>query len=354
MPNRIVGLKRTPVNVKDVFAYAFQHDKVTMKANGGDVALPSSHAHNYFLLSLAELLAMVGGYEWNRRGVYIDALQGYIHPHFGVFPPTRQDYMRLVDNITIADRTARHQDRPPIRMMEVGIGTGVLSIILLRRKTVDSVIGTDINPYAVACAEENFRRFGLRADLLLADLFPPPRNATAKGGTIAEKVDVVLFNPPWVPGGVAGWVRVRSRPEPPSPVLDAGTAPYESRRAHLPYTIESWVAFRTFLRTRSARHVPRRQLGARGGPFDQVQGKIGKEKNDQKNGKEITATSGCHWKFERERNHFTLSFACTMQGDRRLKNSVSSKDLYHLSNFPKQFLIHGECQNVLRMPKTAV
>jgi len=196
-PSQIMGLKRTPTNVKDIFSYAFQNDKV-MNVKGGEIS--SSSQPKYFLASLADFLAMVGGYEWHRKGVYIDALQDYIFPHFGVFPPTRQDYIQLMDNINV-DRTTRQN---PIRMMEIGIGSGVLSIILLQRKKVDRVIGTDINPYAIACAKANMQQFGFQEDLILADLFPPKAATTNEEKN--RKVDVVLFNPPWIPGNAATWL----------------------------------------------------------------------------------------------------------------------------------------------------
>jgi methylase of polypeptide subunit release factors len=77
---------------------------------------------------------------------------------------------------------------------EVGIGTGVLTAVLLQRG-VQHVVGTDVNPRAVACARDNLTRLQLmhRVTLLEADLFPPPEIE-------AEVVaDLVVCNPPWLP-----------------------------------------------------------------------------------------------------------------------------------------------------------
>ena len=90
-------------------------------------------------------------------------------------------------------------------MLEVGIGSGILSIILLRQSKVDHVTGTDINPYAIASARDNMQRLGLehRVLLLHANVFPPipppppPPSSTNIGVT---GYDIVLFNPPWLPG----------------------------------------------------------------------------------------------------------------------------------------------------------
>lgn len=182
IPDQITGLKRVAKHAPQIFAYAFRNDKDMLKDKLGNET-------SSFLLPLSDFLGMVGGYEWNRRGVFIEALQEYIYPHHGVFPPTRQDYIELLDNI---DTTSPKQDTS---LMEVGIGTGVLSIILLQQKKVKRVIGTDCNPYAIACAKDNLKRFGYgeRVDLVQTDLFP------TKEETMNEKVDIVLFNPPWIP-----------------------------------------------------------------------------------------------------------------------------------------------------------
>jgi methylase of polypeptide subunit release factors len=82
-------------------------------------------------------------------------------------------------------------------MLEVGIGSGILSAILLKQNKVHSVVGTDINAYAIACAKDNFQRLGLdeKVDLYQTDLFPIS-NSTTKD----NKYDIILFNPPWLPG----------------------------------------------------------------------------------------------------------------------------------------------------------
>ena len=189
-PKDIFDLKRAPSNADEVLVYAFQNDE--------DIGIGSVQYHeseqSYVLLSLNDFLAMTGSFEWNRKGVYINALNDYIYPHYGAFPPTRQDYITLLDHIR-ADMS--HQKY--IRLLEVGIGTGVLSIILLQQNKVHYVVGTDINPYALNCSRVNFRRFSLddRVELIHADLFP---NTKIRSEMASDKYDVVLFNPPWIPG----------------------------------------------------------------------------------------------------------------------------------------------------------
>jgi len=177
IPSQIMGLKRAPTNVKEILSFVFQSKKDMMKGKlGSDTS---------FLLPLSDYLGMVGSYEWYRKGLYVFALQDYIYPYYSVFPPTRQDYIELLDNIN-------SDIEKESTLMEIGIGTGVISLILLKQKKVTKVIGTDINPNAVECSKENAERFGYenQVDVVQADMFPE---------TSGDKVDILFFNPPWRP-----------------------------------------------------------------------------------------------------------------------------------------------------------
>ncbi|PZG13722.1 N5-glutamine methyltransferase family protein [Nonomuraea aridisoli] len=128
---------------------------------------------------LRELLGVIGAHEWRTKGVHVPALGARVHPHYGVFPPTRAEYADLVARAPLpGDRLA----------FDVGTGTGVLAAVLARRG-VRRVLATDIDPRAVTCAEDNVARLGLtgRVEVRRADLFPPGR------------ASLVVCNPPWLP-----------------------------------------------------------------------------------------------------------------------------------------------------------
>lgn len=131
------------------------------------------------LVALSTLLGLLGAAEWRRKGLEVPGLRGRLVPHYGVYAPTRSDYVELLAG---ADDVAGR------RVIDVGTGTGVLSFVLLQQGAA-SAIGTDVEPRAVACATENARRLGLsdRFTALQADLFPP------------ERAELVVFNPPWIP-----------------------------------------------------------------------------------------------------------------------------------------------------------
>jgi SAM-dependent methyltransferase len=141
------------------------------------------------LLPLRDLLGIVGAHEWRRRGLPIEALGGAtLHPHYGVYAPVRGEYVDLV-----AD-AVREWPVAGKRALDVGTGTGVLALVLARAGAA-RVVATDLEPRAVACAEENVARLGLadRVSVVRADLFPD--------GAVA---DLVVSNPPWVPAEAHG------------------------------------------------------------------------------------------------------------------------------------------------------
>ncbi|PTL82970.1 methyltransferase [Vitiosangium sp. GDMCC 1.1324] len=131
------------------------------------------------VVSLKTLLGMLGAAEWRRKGLAVPGLEGKLYPHYGVYLPTRTDYVELLLSVT---------DVKGKKVFDVGTGTGVLSFLLLQRGA-GSVTATDCDPRAVACARENAERLGLskRFEVIEGDLFPP------------GKADLIVSNPPWLP-----------------------------------------------------------------------------------------------------------------------------------------------------------
>jgi len=135
------------------------------------------------LVSLRELLGVVGAHEWRRKGIELAATGGRIHPHYGVFAPIRTEYVDLVAKTPLPPALARASVA-----FDIGTGTGVLAAVLARRG-FGRVAATDQDPRALACARENLERLGLakKVEVVHADLFPEGRAA------------LVVCNPPWVP-----------------------------------------------------------------------------------------------------------------------------------------------------------
>ena len=138
------------------------------------------------VVSLRELLGVIGAHEWRIKGVAIPALgppYAHIHPHYGVFSPVRGEYLDLLAKAPLPETMG-----PDFRAFDIGTGTGVIAALLARRG-VPQVVGTENDARALACARENIARLVLneRVDIVEADLFPP------------GKADLIVCNPPWVP-----------------------------------------------------------------------------------------------------------------------------------------------------------
>ena len=133
--------------------------------------------------SLRELLGLVGAHEWHQKGMEISALgsapNNRIYPSYGVFSPVRGEYIQLVAEAPLPSTELA---------FDIGVGTGVLSAVLAKRG-VKRVVGTDLDPRAMACAKENIQRLGLnsKVELTQTDLFPE------------GKAPLIVCNPPWLP-----------------------------------------------------------------------------------------------------------------------------------------------------------
>lgn len=135
------------------------------------------------VVSLRELLGVVGAHEWRKKGVEIAALgqepHNRIHPHYGVYSPVRGEYIDLVAQTPLPSKELA---------FDIGTGTGVLAAVLVRRG-VRRIVATENAPRALVCAKDNLQRLGLQKQVELqdVDLFP------------AGKAPLIVCNPPWVP-----------------------------------------------------------------------------------------------------------------------------------------------------------
>ncbi len=175
---RILGQLLIPVQAGHVIALRRAPDV------GEACAQALGPAEAAYVMSLRDLLGIVGAYEWRKKGVEIAALGARIHPHYGVFSPVRGEYVDLVAEAPLPQALAACNVA-----FDVGTGTGVLAAVLGRRG-VARVVATDQDARALACARENLARLAPQTtvEVLSADLFPSGQAA------------LVVCNPPWLPG----------------------------------------------------------------------------------------------------------------------------------------------------------
>ncbi|MGN6650932.1 methyltransferase [Trinickia sp.] len=185
------------------------------------------------VVSLRELLGLIGAHEWRKKGVEIAALGARIHPYYGVFSPVRGEYIELVARAPLPSSALA---------FDIGTGTGVLAAMLARRG-LQRVIATDTDPRALACARENIGRLGLagQVEVCEADLFPPGR------------APLIVCNPPWLPARPSSPIE-RAVYDPDSRMLSGFL---DGLAAHLEPGGEGWLILSDFaehlgLRTREA------------------------------------------------------------------------------------------------------
>lgn len=185
------------------------------------------------VVSMREVLGLIGAHEWRKKGVPIAALGGNIHPYYGVFSPIRGEYVDLVAQAPLPSTELA---------FDIGTGTGVLALLLAKRG-VRHIVATDQSSRALSCAADNLKRFGLEAqvELSMTDLFPPGR------------APLVVCNPPWVPAK-------------PGSAIEAAVYDPDSRMlrgfldglsAHLTAQGEGWLIMSDF-----AEHLGLRPRGA--------------------------------------------------------------------------------------------
>jgi release factor glutamine methyltransferase len=121
----------------------------------------------------------------------------------------RDDTQTLID--AVSDHLAA---RPNARILDIGTGTGIIAITLLRRFAGTTCVATDISGGAIKTAGENAEALGVagRLALIEGDLF-----AGADG-----LFDLIISNPPYIPSGdIPGLAREVREHDPPA-ALDGG------------------------------------------------------------------------------------------------------------------------------------
>ena len=126
-----------------------------------DVQAACEHAYgkasgkDKIVVSLRELLGVIGAYEWHKKGVEIPQLEATIYPSYGVYSPVRGEYVDLVANASLNNVSVA---------FDIGTGTGVLAAILAKRG-VKKIIATENEPRAIACANENISKLGFASQV---------------------------------------------------------------------------------------------------------------------------------------------------------------------------------------------
>ncbi|MDH5690330.1 MAG: class I SAM-dependent methyltransferase [Candidatus Bathyarchaeota archaeon] len=101
--------------------------------------------------------------------------------HEKVYEPAEDTFL-LVENLKVEEKEV---------VLDMGTGCGILAV--LAAKKAKKVVATDINPYAIKCAEKNAKINCVedKIEFRLGDLFQPIRPH--------ETFSLILFNAPYLP-----------------------------------------------------------------------------------------------------------------------------------------------------------
>ena len=137
------------------------------------------------LLPFTQIQGLNSSWQWFERGVKLPVLRRRLHPLHGTYFPTRHEHLHL-----FADWLRQYRGSKKLAV-DVGTGCGVLAL-QLHAAGFNAVLATDTNENAVE---------GLVRDLARSPAINAiePKN-TSLIGTPDQPPNVIVFNPPWLPG----------------------------------------------------------------------------------------------------------------------------------------------------------
>lgn len=142
-----------------------------------------------FYLPFTDVLGINGAYQWYVNGIQFSGLQHKVHPFYGAYFPTRTEHLQLFDSWL-------QHSKPVANAIDLGTGCGVLTFYMLKHG-VGNVIATDINPNAIHSVGQELDRLNLSSKVRLV-------NADLLEGVNCNNIDLLVFNPPWIPDNATG------------------------------------------------------------------------------------------------------------------------------------------------------
>lgn len=139
---------------------------------------------NNFLLTFTQVQGLNSAWQWYNNGISIPVIRNKIHPYYGVYFPTRFEHLQLFDN------WLKRYEGPKKSAIDVGIGSGVLSLQLMKYGFQKS-FGTDVNPNAIIGLHESMAgtKLSRKIEIDYGHLF----------GKWEKQTELIVFNPPWLP-----------------------------------------------------------------------------------------------------------------------------------------------------------
>lgn len=179
-------------NFRDISSYLLvpiTKQKIKLKGASECGFLKEFYAKQaHFFLPFPQIEELSGAWKRYKDGLHFSVLGHRIHPFYGTYFPTRTSHLELF-------ATWLHQyTGSKETCIDMGAGSGILSF-LLERKGFQSIIAADSNPNALESIKRELHRHQYKnITPVFSDLF----------SNIEHKVDLIVFNPPWIVGEAKG------------------------------------------------------------------------------------------------------------------------------------------------------
>lgn len=102
----------------------------------------------------------------------------------------RPDTETLIDEVLAITGRRGWRDKP-LRLADIGLGSGAILVTLLAELPLAHGVGTDVSPAALACAQRNAARHGVASRFETVE--------TSVLDNVAGPFDIVVSNPPYIP-----------------------------------------------------------------------------------------------------------------------------------------------------------
>lgn len=176
---------------------------------------------------LVEAILKYGAELWPDGLVYAPGGEAQTGMHAAGGPAAAEMAGGIASARRESDAAGAYQPRP-LAAVDIGAGSGAISVTLAAEAPAWRVCAGDISPGALAVAARNASRHGAAVDLRLGDLLEP---------FAGMETDILVSNPPYIPGGDIAGLQREVRDHEPRTALDGGDDgldPYRRMMEQLP------------------------------------------------------------------------------------------------------------------------
>lgn len=123
------------------------------------------------------------------KGIPIQYLLGYEWFYGYKFKVNSDTLIPRPETEEIVDKFLKSVPEKPLKIVDIGTGTGVIAITIKKERPQDDVTAIDLSDKALLVAKENGENLQANVRFLLGDLTDPVKS---------EKFDIVISNPPYI------------------------------------------------------------------------------------------------------------------------------------------------------------